>query len=170
MHGALQQQPQEPATALAVQQLGGRQQHGRDHGAGIGVALRVECGQTRRALGLDDDVAPLEHGHHQLVAVAEVVVDGGRVAMAGLVGDGAQRDGVDASLVEQPLGRVEQPRPTVVGPGIRVAHHDGHTGDPSSARSSVGHRNGHRSIARGLSARHVGTVPGHVWRRMMRTH
>ena len=68
-----------------------------------------------------------EHGPHQGLLGAEVVVGGGDVAV-GLGVDRPERHAVDPTLADQLLGGVEQP----LLDGLRRGRRAGHAGDDSS--------------------------------------
>ena len=60
---------------------------------------------------VDDAHAVFEHGHDEAHAVAEVVLRGGVVALAGGGAHVAQRHRLQAALGEQLLGGLDQPHP-----------------------------------------------------------
>ena len=57
---------------------------------------------------VDEVHAVLVHGGDEAGAIAEVVLGGVVVALAGVLADVAERDGLDAPLGEQPLGGLDE--------------------------------------------------------------
>jgi len=69
--------------------------------------------------GCDAGQVALRQREHQAVAVGEVELEGRAVALAGGEADLPQRDGLDAPLSPQALGRVQQAGPGPQAPARR---------------------------------------------------
>ena len=78
-----------------------------DQGLGVGHLVGRHPVEHRLAFGLHRDEPPGHHRVDEVLSAAEVVVDRGVVALAGSLGDVAQRH-LEAMLGDQALSRVEQ--------------------------------------------------------------
>ena len=99
------------AAAVVVVQLGDERQHERRRqGADVVDAVRLVLVEQRVAAGVDLAAVLVEDRPQQALAVAEVVLQRRRVALAGLAVDLPQRHAVDPAVGEELLGGADERR------------------------------------------------------------
>jgi hypothetical protein len=121
--GGLVEHPQVAASTYIVEEADKGSQHGIKCGGRIDGAGLLEFVEQGVSLGVQVEGPPFEHGANQVVAVTEVVGDGGVVAVASGRGDGPGRGSVNAAFVKEPFGGVDELASPVPGDREVVVTH-----------------------------------------------